>query len=60
MGLLTDAFGNKLMKVKASQDGIVIGHIQNPLVNQGDAIVHLAIVEGVNETEVENSSNIGK
>ena len=60
IGIITDAFGDKLMKVKAIQDGVVIGHIQNPLVNQGDAIVHLAIVEGVNETEVENSSNIGK
>jgi predicted deacylase len=43
LGLITDAFGNNTTKVKAHFNGIVIGHVQNPLVHQGDAIVHLAI-----------------
>lgn len=44
LGIITDAFNETSIKIKASLSGVVIGHIQNPLVNQGDAIVHLAIV----------------
>ncbi len=44
LGIITDAFGETNIKVKASIEGIVIGHVQNPLVNQGDAIVHLAAI----------------
>ncbi len=45
LGSIFDAFGENQTKVSASCDGIVIGHTQNPLVNQGDGIVHLAILE---------------
>ena len=45
IGLITDAFGDKMLRVRANLDGIVISHVQNPLVNQGDAIVHLAIID---------------
>lgn len=41
LGIITDAFGNKTIKVKAPFTGIVISHVQNPLVNQGDGIIHL-------------------
>ena len=44
LGIISDAFGETNIKIKASANGIVIGHVQNPLVNQGDAIVHLAVV----------------
>jgi len=44
LAIITDAFGETNIKVKASIEGIVIGHVQNPLVNQGDAIVHLAAI----------------
>ncbi|NES83583.1 MAG: succinylglutamate desuccinylase/aspartoacylase family protein [Moorea sp. SIO2B7] len=44
IGIISDAFGDHSIKVRASVDGIVIGHTQNPLVNQGDAIVHLAVL----------------
>jgi predicted deacylase len=47
LGLITDAFGHDTIKVKAPFQGIVIGHIQNPLVNQGDAIIHLAIASSL-------------
>lgn len=46
LGTITDAFGNKTIAVKASVGGIVISHVQNPLVNQGDALIHLAIPSG--------------
>ncbi|WP_036485327.1 succinylglutamate desuccinylase/aspartoacylase family protein [Myxosarcina sp. GI1] len=44
LGSIADAFGEERVIVRASVDGIVISYTQNPLVNQGDAIVHLAIV----------------
>ena len=44
LGYITNAFGEKRVPVRATVNGIVIGHIQNPLVNQGDAIVNLAII----------------
>lgn len=44
VGFTTDAFGREQQQIRASVDGIVIGYTLNPLVNQGDAIVHLALV----------------
>ena len=44
LGFITNAFGERRVPVRAQVGGIVISHIQNPLVNQGDAIVHIAIV----------------
>ncbi|MGB7441942.1 MAG: succinylglutamate desuccinylase/aspartoacylase family protein [Coleofasciculaceae cyanobacterium] len=44
LGTVTDAFGEKSVKVYAPCKGLVIGHTQNPLVNQGDAILNLAIL----------------
>lgn len=44
LGYITNAFGEKRVPVWAKLNGIVISHIQNPLVNQGDAIVHIAII----------------
>lgn len=40
-----DTFGKKLGEIKSRTTGIVIGHTQHPLVNRGDAIVHVAEVE---------------
>lgn len=42
IGLIHDAFGSEKSDVISSHDGLVIGHTNNPLVNQGDAIIHLA------------------
>lgn len=46
LGMIGDAFGEKTTTVKAPIEGMVIGHTQNPLVNQGDGIIHLGVVEG--------------
>ena len=43
LGVISDAFGETNIAVRAAVDGIVIGHVQNPLVNQGDGIIHIAI-----------------
>ena len=44
LGYITNAFGENRVSIKAKIEGVVISHIQNPLVNQGDAIIHIAIV----------------
>lgn len=43
LGYISDAFGDKTFVMAAPVNGIVIGCTRNPLVNQGDAVVHLAV-----------------
>jgi len=45
LGAIADPFGETTSQVSASGKGLVIGYSQNPLVNQGDAIVHLATLD---------------
>lgn len=45
LGFITDAFGDTLLKVRTPDKGMVISHVQNPLVHQGDGIVHLALIK---------------
>lgn len=42
LATLHDPFGKRLGRVNARFDGMVIGHTQYPLVNRGDAMVHVA------------------
>ncbi|WP_041699773.1 succinylglutamate desuccinylase/aspartoacylase family protein [Thalassoporum mexicanum] len=42
---VTDAFGEQRTKIYAPFTGLVIGNVQNPLVNQGDGIIHLAVLD---------------
>lgn len=44
VGEITDPFPRKGLKVKAPSDGMVMGLTVNPLVHQGDALVHLVEV----------------
>ena len=37
-----DPFGKRLARVRARVGGLIIGHTQRPLVNRGDAILHMA------------------
>jgi predicted deacylase len=41
---IVDPFGNFQSKVKAPKDGIIIGHSNAPVINQGDALFHLGII----------------
>ncbi len=43
---ISDAFGNRATGVKATQTGWVIASTVRPLVNLGDALVHIATEEG--------------
>ncbi len=44
LGLISNSFGRRLASIKAARDGIVIGRLEAPLVNRGDAVVHIAEV----------------
>ena len=46
MGGLFDSLGKRVRLVHADRYGIVIGRTEAPLVNSGDAVVHVAEVEG--------------
>ncbi len=41
LGALYDSYGRRLALVKADRDGIVMGRTEAPMVNHGDALVHL-------------------
>ena len=45
LGGLFDSFGKRVRLVHADRDGIVIGRTEAPVVNRGDAVVHIAEVE---------------
>jgi len=47
VGVIHDSVGKRLARLNATRDGVVIGHVQHPLVNQGDAVVHIAELETV-------------
>jgi predicted deacylase len=59
LGLVADAFGEDAAPLLAPEDGLVIGHTNNPLVQQGEAVLHLATMApedaaaGLPEIEVE-------
>ena len=42
LGVIYDSFGKRHGLAKANRDGIVIGRSTAPLVNRGDALVHIA------------------
>ncbi len=44
LGIIHDSLGNTLGRVTAHRSGIIIGKITQPLVNQGDAVFHIAEV----------------
>ena len=45
MGTIIDAFGKRLGGIRAKRSGLVIGRTLYPLVNKGDALVHVASLE---------------
>jgi hypothetical protein len=42
IGYITDAYGLEKQKLTANRDGHIIGHNNLPVVNQGDALFHVA------------------
>ena len=46
LATLHNPFGKRLGRVNARAPGVVVGHTQYPLVNRGDALAHVAQIEG--------------
>jgi hypothetical protein len=46
LGEVTNALGRETAPVRSRADGVVIGRRINPIVFQGDALVHIAVVSG--------------
>ncbi|MBT8118108.1 MAG: succinylglutamate desuccinylase/aspartoacylase family protein [Gammaproteobacteria bacterium] len=51
LGVVADPFGESEANVKAQFSGIVIGRTNLPLVNEGDALYHIARFEDIEEIE---------
>lgn len=51
IGVIKDAFGDRVLQVKASRAGMVIGLTRQPNVNRGDALVHIASLEKGEEAD---------
>lgn len=43
LGLINDTFGRRVSTVRARRSGTVIGRTLNPLVTQGDALIHIGL-----------------
>lgn len=48
---VSDIFGEGTVNVVSPVDGLIIGHSNLPVVNQGDAILHIAEVKRFNDVE---------
>ncbi len=44
IGMITDPFSEFKVKIKAARAGFIIGHNNMPVVNQGDALIHLGLL----------------
>lgn len=51
LGVLSNPFGNERFEVRAKRTGIIIGMAMLPLVNNGDALFHIATFEDSEEVE---------
>lgn len=44
LGTITDPFGDMEFKIKAPQNGHIVGLSYSPVISQGDALIHIGIV----------------
>ncbi|MEE9416078.1 MAG: succinylglutamate desuccinylase/aspartoacylase family protein [Acidimicrobiales bacterium] len=57
VGVIHDSLGNRRARMTTRAPGVVIGLMQRPLVNQGDALMHVAEdLQPVSASEVDTSS----
>ena len=59
LGFISDPFGEKEETIKAPASGIIIGRTNMPLVNEGEALFHIARFESADEVveQVEDIQN---
>jgi predicted deacylase len=60
LAAIHDSVGVRVSSMKAAKAGLVIGHSRQPLVNQGDAIVHIADIGADQLPSVHRSRRISK
>lgn len=41
LGYITDPFGEFSVKIKSAHSGFILGHNNMPIINQGDALIHI-------------------
>jgi hypothetical protein len=51
LGVITDPLGHNSQFVRATSNGIVVGQNNLPLVNEGDALFHIARFESTAESQ---------
>ncbi|MDA1023296.1 MAG: M14 family metallopeptidase [Proteobacteria bacterium] len=47
LGIISDPFGDTEMTVTSRSDGVIVGRTMLPVVNEGDALFHIGIYEGI-------------
>lgn len=57
IGRIHDSFGRRLAQITARADGIVVGLNLDPIVNQGDALVHIAFLVDTDSSASSDSSD---
>ena len=45
LGVLRDPYGTQVGRLRAPLDGVLVGKLLHPLVNQGDAVLHVAATD---------------
>ena len=63
LGVVSDPFGEMENTVRSPVTGLIVGRLQLPLVYQGDALFHVAILEGDPDAELvisEFASDLGQ
>ena len=56
LGELFNSFGRRRAIVKADRDGVVIGRAEAPLVNRGDALVHIGELESTDRSGLDEDA----
>jgi predicted deacylase len=51
LGVISNPFGGEKIEIRAKSTGIIIGMTMMPLVNNGDALFHIATFEDAQEVE---------
>lgn len=55
LGVVSDPFGEHDEEIRCDQPGLVIGRTNLPIVNEGDALFHIAEVKGAEaESRIES------
>ena len=54
LGLISDPFGEVEEEIRAGEAGLIIGRATLPIVNEGDALFHIAQVAAEAESRIES------